>query len=76
MLRFQVSSATSNEISIVPGGVTVIADINGDGLVNVDDLIAVINGWGACQTPACPADLNGNGAVDIDDLLTVINNWS
>jgi hypothetical protein len=75
-LRFQVSSATSNEISIVPGGVTVIADINGDGLVNVDDLIAVINGWGACQTPACPADLNGNGAVDIDDLLTVINNWS
>ena len=33
------------------GSVTVAsfgADINGDGVVNIDDLLAVINAWGAC----------------------------
>jgi hypothetical protein len=45
--------------------------------VNIDDLLAVINAWGACPPP-CSADIvppGGNGVVDIDDLLAVINNW-
>jgi hypothetical protein len=59
----------------VPG---VIGDVNGDGQVNVDDLIAVILAWGLCPpAPApCPADLDNNGAVDVDDLIAVILNWS
>lgn len=60
--------------------VAVTGDTNGDGFVNVDDLLAVINGWGPCPTPpaGCPADVapeGGNGQVDVDDLLSVINNW-
>jgi hypothetical protein len=54
-------------------------DVNGDELVNVDDLLAVINSWGACKVecPAtCPADLNQSGVIDTDDLLEVINNWT
>jgi hypothetical protein len=56
-------------------------DIICDGTVNVDDLLAVINNWGACDKPcppACTADiapLGGNCTVDVDDLLMVINNW-
>jgi len=55
-------------------------DINGNTLVDVDDLLAVINQWGACPAPpaACLADIapaGGNGVVDVDDLLTVINGW-
>ncbi len=52
-------------------------DINCDGAVNVDDLIAVILNWGACPAPPapCPADTNNSGAVDVDDLITVILNW-
>ena len=56
-------------------------DINGSGAVDVDDLLAVINGWGPCPAPpdACAADIapvgGGDGAVDVDDLLMVINNW-
>ena len=54
-------------------------DVNGDDSVNVDDLLAVINGWGACVSPhsvaTCPADLNSTGSVDVDDLLLVINDW-
>lgn len=43
-----------------------------DGLVNVDDMLAVINAWGPCL---CSEDVNGNGIVDVDDLLAVINAW-
>jgi hypothetical protein len=50
------------------------ADVNGDGEVNIDDLLAVINAWGPCAPP-CAADVDGNGVVNIDDLLAVINNW-
>jgi hypothetical protein len=52
----------------------------GNGVVDVDDLLRVINDWGQCPMPpfACPADLappGGNSIVDVDDLLVVINNW-
>jgi hypothetical protein len=49
-------------------------DVNGDGEVNIDDLLGVINAWGICPPP-CPADVDGNGMVNIDDLLFVINHW-
>jgi hypothetical protein len=49
------------------------ADIaGGDGNVNIDDLLVVINAWGATSGPA---DVNQSGLVDIDDLLAVINGW-
>ena len=55
-----------------------LGDITLDGVVDVDDLLAVINAWGACDEP-CPADIapatNGDGMVNVDDLLMVINNW-
>jgi hypothetical protein len=47
----------------------------------VDDLLAVINGWGACPPPCLPpcagdiAPLSGDCLVNVDDLLTVINSW-
>jgi hypothetical protein len=46
--------------------------------VNVDDLQAVINGWGACPQPCpptCTADVNDDCTVNVDDLLEVINAW-
>jgi hypothetical protein len=54
-------------------------DANGDGLVDVDDLLLVINGWGACPDPkveSCPGDLDESTTVDVDDLLIVINGWT
>jgi hypothetical protein len=57
-----------------------IAPLGGNGVVDVDDLLAVINSWGPCDDPGnCAADIApetiGNGVVDVDDLLMVINNW-
>jgi hypothetical protein len=65
---------TRVEANPIPG------DVNIDGSVDVDDLLAVINAWGACPTPpvTCPADVappGGDDQVNVDDLLAVINNW-
>jgi hypothetical protein len=52
-------------------------DVNGDGVVDVQDLVAVITAWGACPPdPApCPSDVDGDGAVGVTDLVEVITNW-
>lgn len=61
----------------VNGATPCPADINGDAVVNVSDLLAVINAWGPCQPPPpdCAADINGDGVVNVSDLLAVINAW-
>lgn len=64
----------------VLGPAAVPGDITADGVVNVNDLLAVINSWGKCANPTnCPADIapapNGDGVVNVNDLLMVINNW-
>jgi hypothetical protein len=52
------------------------ADINGSGAVDVDDLIAVILGWGCTDPPGpCAADVNHSGVVDVDDLIAVVLGW-
>ncbi len=51
------------------GGVQVVGDINGDGVVNIQDLVLVANAFG--QTGQQPADVNGDGIVNIADLVKV-----
>jgi len=53
------------------------ADLNCDGFVNVQDLLAVIGSWGACPKgqSTCAGDLNSDGIVNVADLLLVISNW-
>jgi hypothetical protein len=54
------------------------ADVNGDGLVNVVDMVEVVLNWGACAEPPapCDADTNDDGAVDVLDLVGVILAWT
>ena len=51
-------------------------------MVNVNDLLGVINAWGACAncppTGNCAADVApaaGDCQVNVNDLLAIINNW-
>ena len=54
-------------LSAIPG------DINGDGIVNTEDLLALLAAWGPC--PECPEDINGDGTVNTSDLLILLANW-
>jgi hypothetical protein len=58
--------------------VAIPGDVNGDGAVDVADMVAAVLAWGACPAlPApCPADVDGNGAVDVADLVQIVLNWS
>ncbi len=53
-------------------------DIDGDGDVDVVDLLALLSDWGPCPDPPddCPADLDSDGAVDVLDLLILLGNWT
>jgi subtilisin-like proprotein convertase family protein len=48
-------------------------DIDNDGDVDVDDLIAVILDWGCAGV--CGSDVDNDGDVDVDDLIAVILGW-
>jgi len=48
------------------------ADINGDGEVNVSDVLEVISAWGSSDANA---DVDDDGVVDVADLLILIDAW-
>ena len=58
------------------GSITVIGsggcpeDLDGNGLVGVDDLLMLLAAYG--NTCACPEDINESGTVDVDDLLMLL----
>ena len=47
-------------------------DINGDGEVGVDEILAVIAAW---DTDDADADVNDDGIVDTNDILLVLSAW-
>ena len=47
-------------------------DIDGDGYINVSDLLSVVADWGSTDSDA---DIDNNGVVDTSDLLAVIGAW-
>ena len=74
----QTVTATAKEITpsvltftaIAMGGpVRIAEDVNGDGVVNIQDLVLVSSSFG--QTGENSADVNGDGTVNISDLVLV-----
>ncbi|TVQ32690.1 MAG: hypothetical protein EA376_04815 [Phycisphaeraceae bacterium] len=63
--------AYEREVDGVPG------DVNGDGVVNAQDLGILLGSWGFCPEPpaSCPADINGDGVVNAQDLGILLGNW-
>ncbi|MHC4949208.1 MAG: PQQ-dependent sugar dehydrogenase [Planctomycetota bacterium] len=60
------------------------ADLDGDGLVGVGDVLTVLGEWGPCPAPcpgpgagtgACPDDADCDCVVGVGDLLAVLAAW-
>jgi hypothetical protein len=48
------------------------ADVNGDGIVNVEDFLQLLAAWGSAGGPA---DVNGDGIVNVEDFLLLLGAW-
>ena len=60
----------TDSIVVVPRG-----DVNGDGMVGVDDLVGVLSSWGQSETLCEKGDLDGDGLVGASDYVEVLNDW-
>jgi hypothetical protein len=56
-----------------PESIDCPADLTGDDVVDVFDLLELLSSWGWC--PSCPADITGDDVVDVFDLLEVLAHW-
>ena len=51
-------------------------DANGDGEIDVNDILIIIDAWGDCvPDQKCPADVDADGFVNVNDVLLVISGW-
>ncbi len=57
----------------IPDECDCVADVDGDGMVGITDLLILLAAWG--MDPGGPPDLNGDGTVDILDLLLLLAAW-
>jgi hypothetical protein len=48
------------------------ADIDGNGIVGLSDILIVIDPWGSSNGSA---DIDGSGSVGVGDLLTLVDAW-
>ena len=79
LLVFSIASASTVRISkLVPGSVNInvisiqaMADVDGNGMVDGQDLLAVAGAIGTQPGDNPPADINRDGVVDVFDLALV-----
>jgi hypothetical protein len=50
-----------------------LADVNGDGMVDVQDLLQLLGAWGLCV--CCDEDIDGDRFVGVPDLLQLLAAW-
>jgi predicted outer membrane repeat protein len=60
------------EVRGTPVANAILADLNGDGVVNAPDLAILLGAWGE---DTCLADLNGDGEVNASDLGILLGAW-
>jgi hypothetical protein len=60
-------------LEYITGAPDCTADVTGDGMVDLDDLLTVIMDWGC--TGICQGDVNGDNVVDVVDLADLIREW-
>jgi hypothetical protein len=74
---FETDGSSAFTIPFDPTGGPCVGDLQGDGHVDADDLLALFATWGPCPTPpaACPSDIGGDGTVGEADFIEVLERW-
>ncbi|MDP7008016.1 MAG: S8 family serine peptidase [Phycisphaerales bacterium] len=60
-------------LEAIGSGEPCVGDVNGDDVVGVADILAVVDAWGVCN--GCDADIDGDGTVGVSDILAVVDAW-
>ena len=50
-------------------------DVNGDGLVAVDDILILLSSFG-CAGPSCTGDIDNDDVIGVSDILSVLSAFS
>ncbi len=77
-LLFAMVDDIPSVAQIVKVGPT-LGDLDGDGVVGINDFLALLAAWGPCPgpcPPSCAGDLDGDCTVGITDFLSLLANWS
>ena len=73
-LQAQDSSSSDHLLFCVDFRKVCRADLDNNGNVGFDDLIALLTFWGPCQAE-CSGDLNNDGTIGFADLVELISSW-
>lgn len=60
-----------DEVTVIGRGGGMAGDLNGDGEVNVSDLLALLAAFGS----SADGDCNSDGVTDVSDLLILLSNF-
>jgi hypothetical protein len=52
-----------------------LGDLDGNGVVNVNDFLLLLAGWGDCVEDCCLPDLDLDGDVGVSDFLLLLASW-
>jgi hypothetical protein len=64
-------------LSLAPGlGAGLAADLDGNCLVNIEDLLLLAQYWLSCSGSDCPADTDGDSDADIHDFATLADTFN
>ena len=77
LVQLDVVDAAQLQMTVTTGGL--VGDIDGDGIVGINDFLLLLGAWGPCDVPCppvCAADLDGDCVVGINDFLTLLANWT
>ncbi len=73
---FFIDHSSGNHISlVVQADPPREGDLNWDGVVNIDDIFAILGQWGPCECECCPGDLTGDDTANIDDIFMILGLW-
>ena len=53
-----------------------LGDLDGDGIVGINDFLDLLAAWGPCIQDCCLPDLDLDEDVGITDFLLLLGNWT